>query len=260
MKELRKIISYLILVLFLFSSSAMFLYADEIYKWVDEDGGVHYSKNPPNKNKANKVEIDSSNKSLPNKDDDTFPKNNSTPVVDIDDTKNLETKLSIPPQTYKSFYKNHKRKYFYSTANGLRVNPTLEYYNNGELKRKWSYGKNILEEPIKIDGLIVVNQVEVIEEHFDTLTMKVAYEFLKTSKKNKRSWLNISPKPFDNFSSNKIMLDSGKNSINLTKKLSHKALNEIDSGSLQFRIYDFSKKEWLTLGEIDFIKIWKKQI
>lgn len=219
--------------------------AEGIYKWTDKDGKAHFGSLPPSDNKSVKLKIEPINSIK-------RPQHNPPPLVTGNSS---ETKSTIPAQKYEAYYKNNETKYVYETRDGNRINPTYEYYNNGELKQKWVYNENLLDEPIHIKNHLTIISVSIVKEHRDSLKLNISYEFFID---NKKSWLNIRAKPGKYFNKKSLLLKKGRHSGQITKTLSLKAPSSFQSNVLLCRLYDGRIREWVTIGHIDLIKIWKK--
>lgn len=233
----------LIIVLLLIPIAS--LAAEDIYKWTDNDGKAHFGSLPPSDNKAIKLKMEPINSIK-------RPKHNPPPLVT---GKSSETEAIIPAQKYEAFYKNNETKYVYETRDGDRINPTYEYYNNGELKQKWVYNENLLDEPIHIKNHLTITSVSIVKEHRDSLKLNISYEFFIN---DTRSWLHIRPKPAKYINKKKLWLKKGQHSGQMTKTLSQDAPSSFQSDVLLCRLYDGRTREWVTIGHIDLIKIWKK--
>jgi len=171
------------------------------------------------------------------------------------------SKAKIPSQVYKSYYKNKKIKYFYKTHDGKRLNPTNEYYNDGDLKQKWVYEENLLKSPLKLNKIITVTNISIIKEHRDTLTFGVTYHYHKNNKSTvKKPWLYISLGPRDYFINKAMPLSPGRHSAELTRTVSLKAPIKFDTFDLTIKYHESNTDEWLTLDRIDLIKIWGRNI
>lgn len=238
----KSFLSLLITVMLLASS----VHADDIYKWTDEDGKTHFGSKPPLNDKAVKLKIEPINSVK-------SPKQTATSLAT---DKDIVTKSTIPSQKFTSYYKNNRKKYYYETQNGNRVNPTYEYYNNGDLKQKWVYPANLLEEPIQVNGLLTISNISIVKEHRDSLKLKISYELFSN---NKKSWLHFSPNPAKYFNKkNNLRLKHGKNTGEITKTLSLESPSSWQSDNLKFMFFDGTKREWITIGHVSLIKVWIK--
>jgi len=238
-------IAIFFLILF-FTSHVKIALADDVFQWTDKHGQVHFGSSPPNPETAKKIEVKPANSFKRPQ-----PENTNQNTMD-------KVEATIPSHVYEGFYKNNQLKYQYTTRNGNRIDPTIEYYRSGDLKQKWLFSKNLLKEPLIAEDILIVHSIKIITEYRDSIKLQIQYALLV----DKKSWLSVRPKPLNYFDKKYLPLLPGEKTGTktgiATKTLSLSAPDSVQSEQLIFRVYNGATKEWFTLGYTDFIKIWEK--
>ena len=227
---------FCLMIVFLTTTSL----ASDIYKWVDKDGKIHFGAKPPDES-AVKVEVRNPN---------TLDRLDA--VLPIQENANRDY-TPVTSQEFKSFYRDKQLKFQYKTVGGMRVNPTYEYYSWGDLKRKITYPKNLLDSPISIKGFVTIDSISVHEEFLDSITFDLTYQLHRTTR-GSRVFLQMGYE--GNHKTKSMGLLPGKTAGQVSARLKVKINEPYESDEILVRIYDHHRDKWSTVERLRFIKIW----
>ena len=154
------------------------------------------------------------------------------------------------------FHSNDNLKIHYKTVDGLRVNPTLEYYNWGDIKQKVNYPGNLIDETIKVKNVLTINKISIQSEHFDSITFSVDYNF---HLRNNGSWFFIRAGDDSKIKTKSLKLVPSVNTGEVSIKLLKNIKKAYDSYDLVLWYFNYHKDSWVKIGRTQLIKIWSPE-